>query len=213
MANGNAAMEKQARGERFVAKVFEATIWELGRVGFERLSIEEIASRAGVNKTSIYRRWATIELLVVEALTHTTRNVVEVPDTGHLRSDLVAYLLRFLRVRSSPLKLNIARMNFGQGFGGRVGAFLKRLEEDSAQQRCSRLQRAIDRGELPPRADVEVAQELIQGVVFGLVGSRSYTGSDARLRRVVDAILAGVGALAARGERSGASSVRRRPPR
>ena len=47
------------RSARIVARVLETTLEVLGHEGFGRLRIEDVASRAGVNKTTIYRRWPT----------------------------------------------------------------------------------------------------------------------------------------------------------
>jgi AcrR family transcriptional regulator len=66
-----ARARKQIRRNELVAKVFQATLAEVGRVGVEHLSIEEVAERADVNKTTIYRRWPT-----PEGLAHHVREAV-----------------------------------------------------------------------------------------------------------------------------------------
>jgi len=52
-----------------VSRVLETTLEVLGRVGYASLRVEDIATRAGVNKTTIYRRWPSRADLVVAALT------------------------------------------------------------------------------------------------------------------------------------------------
>ena len=54
-------------------------------------SIESIATRAGVGKTTIYRRWESKEYLVIEALSH-LHTEMSILDTGNLREDLFALL-------------------------------------------------------------------------------------------------------------------------
>ena len=54
----------QGRSARVVEIVLKATAEELGRVGFLALRIDDVAERSGVNKTTIYRRWASKEELV-----------------------------------------------------------------------------------------------------------------------------------------------------
>jgi hypothetical protein len=63
----NSINAKQVRGDRLIANVLEATIAELSRLGADGISVESIAERAQVNKTSIYRRWATPDKLVRDA--------------------------------------------------------------------------------------------------------------------------------------------------
>jgi AcrR family transcriptional regulator len=84
------AKPKQPRGDGFVKKVLEATLAELASSGLERLSIPEVATQAGVNKTSIYRRWPTKEALVQEALSTAMAHTAAAPRAGDLRQDLIA---------------------------------------------------------------------------------------------------------------------------
>ena len=56
------------RGEPVVQRVLDATIAEMARVGYRALRIEDVAARAGVNKTTVYRRWPEKGALLREAL-------------------------------------------------------------------------------------------------------------------------------------------------
>src|SRR5262245_16386487 len=56
------------RGEAVVRGILAAALEELARTGYGALRIEGVAARAGVNKTTVYRRWATKENLVRAAL-------------------------------------------------------------------------------------------------------------------------------------------------
>jgi AcrR family transcriptional regulator len=67
--------------------ILQATIELLGEVGFERMSIEAIARRAQVGKTTIYRRYKSKEELVADAI-ESLRSEIVIPDTGSLWSDL-----------------------------------------------------------------------------------------------------------------------------
>jgi AcrR family transcriptional regulator len=80
------------RSARVRAAVLDATVVELVAVGYGQLSMEAVAQRAGVHKTTLYRRWSTREALVVEALLARSERTVQVPDTGHVRSDLRAVM-------------------------------------------------------------------------------------------------------------------------
>jgi AcrR family transcriptional regulator len=71
--------------------IIDATLELLAEEGFQRLSIEAVAARAGVGKTTIYRRWTAKEELVMEAIRHVQIDV-PVIDTGNFRNDLAALL-------------------------------------------------------------------------------------------------------------------------
>src|SRR5580692_10112751 len=67
----------------------EAALELLTEIGYDRLTIEAVASRARASKTTIYRRWTGKAELVVDAL-NGLRSTAPVPDTGSLRGDLEA---------------------------------------------------------------------------------------------------------------------------
>lgn len=71
--------------------IIDATLELLAEEGYQGLSIEEVAARAGVGKTTIYRRWPSKEELVMEALRHVQIDV-PVIYTGNFRNDLAALL-------------------------------------------------------------------------------------------------------------------------
>ncbi len=70
------------------AAVMEATLAELAERGYDQTTMESVALRAGVHKTTVYRRWRTKERLVAEALQATADVQIQVPDTGDLALDL-----------------------------------------------------------------------------------------------------------------------------
>jgi AcrR family transcriptional regulator len=68
--------------------VFDATLAELASRSYDQISVETVAMRAGVHKTTIYRRWGTKDRLVAEALQEAAESRIEVPDTGDIDDDL-----------------------------------------------------------------------------------------------------------------------------
>jgi AcrR family transcriptional regulator len=71
--------------------IIDATLELLAEEGYQGLSIEAVAARAGVGKTTIYRRWSSKEELVMEAIRQVQIDV-PVMDTGNFRNDLAALL-------------------------------------------------------------------------------------------------------------------------
>lgn len=162
--------------------------------GFEGMSVEAVAARAGVGKAAIYRRWPAKEALVIDAIAQLIAEAPS-PDSGSVRDDLVALARELHGLMSSSLTggvfprmaAEVARRSpLGRLYGQRVIG-PRRAAIEAA------LRRGIDRGELPQDADLELAIDLLVG---GLL-LRKLTGrlprSDATLPgRVVDMLLAGL---------------------
>src|SRR5258706_10640063 len=83
------------RSERVVADVLHAASAELARVGYDAFRIEDVATAAGVNKTTVYRRWPTKAELVEATLRVIALRKGEDPQTGTVEGDLFALLKRF----------------------------------------------------------------------------------------------------------------------
>lgn len=82
--------------------ILQATLELLAEVGFDRLSIEAIAARAKVGKTTIYRRYPGKEELVANAI-ESIRAEVIIPDTGSLDSDINALIENAAQITLTPL--------------------------------------------------------------------------------------------------------------
>jgi AcrR family transcriptional regulator len=82
--------------------MLQATLELLAEVGFDAMSIDAIAARAGVGKTTIYRRYASKEELVADAI-ESVREEIVLPDTGNLQSDIDALIQSAAQITLSPL--------------------------------------------------------------------------------------------------------------
>jgi AcrR family transcriptional regulator len=91
------------RGASVVSGVLQATGEELNAVGYAALRVEDVAERAGVNKTSIYRRWPTKDELVIDALRHGYEEQQFIPDTGDLREDMLQYIRHLINQVKDPI--------------------------------------------------------------------------------------------------------------
>jgi AcrR family transcriptional regulator len=76
------------RSARVRAAVLSATAELLAEGGYEAVDVAEVARRAGVHPTTVYRRWATKARLVGEALLERSQTLSPTPDTGSLEEDL-----------------------------------------------------------------------------------------------------------------------------
>ncbi len=90
------------RGEELEAALLEAAWQELVEVGFARLTMESVATRAKTGVAVLYRRWPNKDDLVLAAIRHYgAMYPVDVPDTGSLRGDMIALLAEFSNARIS----------------------------------------------------------------------------------------------------------------
>src|ERR1700684_862732 len=74
------------------AAILEAALAGVAELGYDRLSMDDIASRARVGKAAIYRRWPSKAVVVADAIAYWRRRLgpVEPPSTGSLRGDIEA---------------------------------------------------------------------------------------------------------------------------
>jgi AcrR family transcriptional regulator len=180
----------QQRGASLVAKVLDAALSEIALVGPDKLSIEDVSRRAGVNKTTIYRRWPDPESLALAAFEHGS-GTGSVPNLGALRADLIEYLRQFREVCQSPAMLSLARMQFTGELSGRVGAMVKAKLEDENCNPLTMFERALERGELRPGTDLGLLRDLILGGAQYRMLFRHVSCSDGTLEQMVDVILSG----------------------
>lgn len=90
------------RSEEVHRKIMDATLSLLAEVGVEKLSMEMIAQRAGVGKTSIYRRWENKEALVVDAL-EKIKPEFNMASQGNLHDTLYEIAHSFIQQMNTPL--------------------------------------------------------------------------------------------------------------
>jgi AcrR family transcriptional regulator len=182
------------RSEQADRAIMAATLELLAERGVAGMSIEEVASRAGVGKATIYRRWPSKGALALDAFVAEFRNQQPLPDTGSLRGDLRAELRAWVRA--------VTRTPVGRILGDLIGemqhdkdlavSYRERVLEPLRRQHRIMLDRAIGRGEIPDGTDREVALDLL----FGAAQHRLLLGhlplTDRFVRDVVEVIIGGI---------------------
>src|SRR3954468_9201312 len=96
------AIRPGGRTARTRAAVLDAVRGELEDVGYAGLTLERVAERSGVHLATLYRRWRTVEGLVVDLLGEIGSTQVPIPDTGSLDPDLRALALEIARLYQQP---------------------------------------------------------------------------------------------------------------
>lgn len=156
------------RGEVLEQAILRAALDELLEVGYVGVTMERIAARARTSKAALYRRWANRAELIAQASGEFATSQVRAPDTGELRSDLLAYL------RSAADLLDSA---YGQVVRGVMSELLREDQELGTAVREqfrmlgavkieSILHRAVERGQARPTVlgtrVVTVANDLLR---------------------------------------------------
>ena len=146
------APPQRRRGAELEDALLEAAWAELEERGYDGMTIDGVATRAGTSRPVIYRRWKGKPELTLAAITHEARNaVVDVPNTGSVRDDLIALLLR----------ANTKRAGVAMLFTTRMGEFFRESGLNLADVRESMLggrrtsvevvlQQAVERGRSIP---------------------------------------------------------------
>jgi AcrR family transcriptional regulator len=155
-----------SRVERSRHTVLTAALELLSEGGVGGFSVDEVARRSGVAKTTIYRHWPTREALVVDACSRLSAEQ-EIPDSGSLEGDLTAILM------------NIAHLLHAANWSAVLPSIIDNAERDpefaeivSQIQRGHAaplrevLQRAADRGELPAHTDISAIVAALLGPLF-----------------------------------------------
>jgi AcrR family transcriptional regulator len=161
------ARRGRPRNLRTQQSILQATRELLEEVGYSRLTIEGVATKAGAGKATVYRWWSSKGELVLEAVAdHIAIGVV--PDTGDTRGDLLIATQQLIETFSDRLA------------GIVIFAAIANLDDDSNMARIFRetavtpwrqsaveaIQRGIDRGDLPADTDIAFALDVIVGTVF-----------------------------------------------
>lgn len=181
------------RDPKLDAALLSATLELMAEVGYAALTMEAVATRAGVGKATLYRRWAAKEQLVVDAL-RTLSEPLEPDDTMGVRDSLVRMLESVRRKSSTSLA--------GQIFPRLVGdsaanpELLARYREQVLDPRRERfrsiLRRGVDEGLVRPDVDVEHAIDLLVGPMAyrNLIRTSPPPGPDLAAQIVDDVLVA-----------------------
>ncbi|GAA2054156.1 TetR/AcrR family transcriptional regulator [Williamsia deligens] len=189
----SSATSGHRRGKAVRDGVLTAALNELLSVGVDGVTVASVAEAAGVHVTSIYRRWKTREQLITDAvLSHLDPLSIEVPDTGSVRSDLVALLSALDESMSSPQNWALLRL-------ATMPVEIDRLEEARRRMTAERmdnvaviLERGVERGEIAPGVDHRLALEAMYGPVYARRLLTHEQVDEAYLEGLVDLFLNGI---------------------
>lgn len=160
------ASETDGRVRRSRDRVLTTTFELLSETGVGGLSVDEVARRSGVAKTTIYRHWPTRGALVIDACSRISADQ-EVPDTGSLEGDVtailtnIAHLLRTARWSSVlPSIVDFAERD------PEFAHIHSKIQQGHAAPLGEVIERAAGRGEIPATADHSAMIAALLGPLF-----------------------------------------------
>lgn len=172
--------------------VLEATFAEVSQTGLAGLSVDRVAARAGVSKATIYRRWPTKAALVIDAWRSATE-VIDVPDTGSLRSDLEAMdRLYAEKMNHEEFLRLLPEFVAARQHDAELDRLFTAFVADASAPVVAVVQRAIDRGEVADTIDPYLAAEVITGPVFYSMLMHGHFVDPVRMGQLLDLALNGL---------------------
>ncbi|MEV7802933.1 TetR/AcrR family transcriptional regulator [Microbispora sp. NPDC088329] len=140
------------RTARIREQVLDAVLAELGEGGYDGLTMEAVATRAGVHRATVYRRWGDVGGLLADVLDAAGDDAWQPPDTGSLEGDLAAlnHEIQDALTAQPPIMGALIAASFRSD---KADHAQRRLWEDRYARCEAIVHRAIRRGELPPHTD------------------------------------------------------------
>jgi len=170
-------------------QILEAALDVLADVGYDRLTMDAVATRAKASKATLYRRWITKAALIIDALT-SQKDPEAMPDTGNLRDDLIAMTCGFQGFTDTRtigvLAAVITAVNRDADFADSF-----RREFIGPKLRMSRgiYERARDRGEIREDLDLDLLAPALAGIVLHRTFLLGQTPSPDEITKLIDQII------------------------
>lgn len=167
---GNPSPVVRRRGRPRDTSADERILQAAGRLilerGFDKVTVDDVATLARAGKATVYRRWASKEDLAVAALELLYRQEMVLPDTGSVRNDLLEYYRNVLEFAGSPTGYSYIRMSMAEALrDSRIAALHESATRTQERLFEQLLQRGIERGEIRPDAPLGLLMAAFGGII------------------------------------------------
>lgn len=168
------------RDPRTDVRIIEAAASLLRTRGFERMTVDDVAARAGVGKATVYRRWPSKDDLAVAAMGQLYSVEIPHPDTGSIVGDLTESYRAVLTFVGSPEGAAYVKMSIAESVrDDRIAALYRTATERAEQEARQMFLRAIDRGEVRGDIDIDTCVQWLAGLIAArAVTNRPLPGVD-----------------------------------
>ena len=170
-------------------EILQATLDVLAEHGYDRLTMDAVATTAKASKATLYRRWSTKQALVVDAVC-SQKSSGRVPDTGSLREDLLALYCGLGGFRDARglavLAAVVTAMSRDEEF-----AEIYRRDFIAPKIAASRVifDRARERGEIADDVDVALLAPALPGIVLHRVFLLGEEATPELIARIIDQVI------------------------
>ena len=148
-------------------RVLSATLELLTESGLGGLTIDDVSKRSGVAKTTIYRHWTNRNSIIIDACLRMTDGDEDPPDTGSLEGDLRAILTELADLLATarwssimPSIIDAAEREL------EMAEVHSRLQVRHAAPMRAALERAVERGQVSPDADISAMASALRGPLY-----------------------------------------------
>jgi AcrR family transcriptional regulator len=154
------------RSARVREAVLAAALDQVTDYGIEGLTIADIAARAGVAETTVYRRWGTRTALIADAVSEFAAENNPVPDTGSLRTDLHFLAQQISALVSRPGIARLIGTTIALSADPEITAARHDFWSDRFRRTALVIDRAIERGELAANVDPHAVVETLSAPIY-----------------------------------------------
>ncbi|MDF3300761.1 TetR/AcrR family transcriptional regulator [Streptomyces tropicalis] len=155
------------RTARVRAAVLRAAGDVLAEQGFAHLDLADVARRAEVGRTTVYRRWGSVTALVADLLVEMAETSLPRTDTGSLSGDLAANAALVQRTLADPRQGALFRaVVAAAACDERTAAALRRFYEVRVAEWAPCVERAAARGEVPPGTDAGTVVRAVSAPLY-----------------------------------------------
>jgi AcrR family transcriptional regulator len=145
----------------------QAVIGELSDHGYAGATVEHIAARAGVAKTTIYRRWGSLDGLLADLMAEHAAQQIPVPDDGSLDADLRALARAVVAsVRDPAIRAAMASMIAAAMQNPAARQVLFGFLATRTATMTTLIDRAVRRGELPAGTDAAGVLQTVTALIY-----------------------------------------------
>ena len=188
LSSETALSRPRVEGDR-EQEILDATLEVLADVGYDRLTMDAVATRAKASKATLYRRWNGKVSLVIDALL-SVKSTPQAPDTGNLRDDLIQSFCGMGGLTDQQSVATFASVitaiSRDQDF---AEAFRKEVVGPKAELSRLLFVRARERGEIPEGVDIDLLAPALAGIVLHRLYIMGEVPDEALVTRVIDQII------------------------
>jgi AcrR family transcriptional regulator len=165
--NRPGSLRPGGRTARTRAAVMQAVVGELVDNGYAGTTVEQVAARAGVAKTTIYRRWGGLDGLLADLMAEHAAQEIPVPDEGNFDADLRALARAVVTsLRDPAIKAAFASMVAAAVQDPSAREVLSRFIAARTAKMTVIIDRAALRGELPPGTDAAAVLRTVTALIY-----------------------------------------------